>query len=208
MSYSFPTFEEFCLKYIFYQESLVTIKKITKLSKEQLLLVRNLDKQYDQDILAEFDALTGKTTIGVAYVLYYVLTHPTCSLGIFFRNKNDNKELYLLFKLMLAKLPKEIREWNMHSKFGKDIVEFENKSIVRFIHLKKHAIRGLNLNLALLDDPAVSVFNLDIYDDFRSSMHNNGKIIILHRRSNVPNIFDRIAKYILIGKINMKFITN
>lgn len=162
-------------------------------------LIRTLDA--NRFVIAKCPRQCGKSTTVVAFVLHQILFTPELLVGILANKLSTARELLSRLQLAYEHLPKWLQqgvvEWNKTS------ILLENNSRVIASATSSSAIRGLAINMLLLDEFAYLPNN--IANDFFTSVYptissgKNTKIFIVSTPKGM-NLFHSIWQKAVTGQ--------
>ncbi len=136
-----------------------------KMYKFQKRLVRMLHKK--KRIIGKCPRQVGKTISVSAYFCHYIIFHKDKTAAILGNKDKTAREILYRIKIMFENLPNWLKpgvvEWNKGS------VEFENGSRIITAATSSSAIRGMAINIMLLDEFAF--ISPGVFEDFIQSVY-------------------------------------
>ena len=132
---------------------------------------------------------SGKSVTAIAYLLWYVLFHPTKKVGILANKGATAREMLGRLTLMLENVPFFLQPGC--KTLNKGSIEFSNKSSIVATSTSASSVRGLSLNCIMLDEFAfvndAATFYTSTYPVITSG--DDTKVIITSTPNGIGNQF-------------------
>lgn len=109
---------------------------------------------------------SGKTTIAIAFILWYSLFHQDKYIAVVAHLFNASKEILRRYRESYMMLPKWLQQGVV--KFGKEEIELENGTLIAAFATESPNLRGKSVNLLYLDEFAL--IKKTAADDFIKSV--------------------------------------
>ena len=135
---------------------------------------------------------SGKSISSVAYLLWYACFHPEKTIAILANKGATAREMLARITLMLENLPFFLQPGC--KALNKGSIEFSNNSRIIASATSGSSIRGMSINLLMLDEFAFVENDAEFYTSTYPviSSGKNTKIIITSTANGVGNVFHKL----------------